>query len=395
MTCTATLHISVDTDLSSAFTDLINATPTRTGTSSSTLFRPPPPATIVAERHTNVVAQTVVMSLHSSDTAVDAGAREGPDASPTPFQDRTRAVYAVVVLDAQQVPMLLSAATVNRCPVHPSGAGPLGFYLDAVVEGVAKECGGGAVDAEAAVASSEPPVASPSPCVKVHLSLIVVPNATVTLDGLNSTNTNITAKEAALLFASATTWAAARQQPHHTTGGGGDGKKGCISASLDLCTTAAQPRQAVQMIAAVANKVLKNAMADNNTTVNNTASVADRNASSLSMATTTTSSAVMADLMDVRPDTQRKCVPTDFHALYTSMLTEVSSFSDRKTIAAVTAFPTMCHLLEYVDSVVGETSSNTTVSAAGVFSTNYGEQRSWNVLNDAIVEALLTDYRQT
>lgn len=410
MALVGTLRVSVDTELSTFFGDLVDAAQTRAGTSAM-LYHLPPRTRVTAERTTNAVAQTVLLTMHPTGQLDKAVA--GEDYPALSRSTREEDVYVVLVLDAQQVPPLLSTATAHRCPAHGSGTGPLGWYLDAVVDGVAEDACNSFVDhvsngvscaVHSETVSAVPP---PSPgsltastataaaaaaisAVHVHLSLIVVPNATVSLDGLNSTNVNITAKEAATLFAAAATWAAARQQ---STAALAKDKSDCAaSATLDLCATAAQPRQAVQMIAALANKVLKSRIAAvAAAAVAAVAGSAVQDAEALLPA----ASPAMADLKDVRPDTQRKCVPTDFHALYTSMLTEVSSFSDRKTIAAVTAFPTLCHLLEYVDGVVSEAERGGTaaVSAAGVFSTDYGEQRSWNVLNDAIVEALVTDYR--
>ena len=444
MAATCILHLAVDTDLSIAFDGLINATRTP---ASPVLFSPLPPRTrIRAERCVNAVAQTVVLTLPPSKqegdslnaSAVEAGG-DG-DGAGVVVSPPERNIYAVALLDVQQVPPLLSTATAHRCPPHPSGAGPLGWYLDAIVDGLVeananesdtlennkdhsrragethalRACSPSAVEPtnNTTTGSATPPLV----VVVVHLSLIVVPNATSSLDGMNSTNGNISAKEAATLFSAAAAWSAGRQllfskkeRPGTTSVDGSavtvhwkstrrveEKMKGLeVTATLDLCTTAAQPQQAMQMIAALANKLLKNCSASTAGMRKDLESSANHNG-----ATPLTAAAM--DLKDVRPDTQRKCVPTDFHALYTSMLTEVSSFSERRTIATVAAFPTMCHLLEYIDSVTSQeekkeadtTSPATGVSAASaaVYSTNFGEQRSWNVLNDAIVEAIITEY---
>jgi hypothetical protein len=404
-----TLEVAVDADLSAGFDGLISGAAARTSPVSAVFTHIPPRTDVHARRRVNAVAQTVVLSLHPHcERSVPA---EGA-VLPPPFE---RDVYVVVLLDVQQVPPLLSTATVHRCPLHPSGAGPFGWYLDAVVDGVMQERveelkhqegekgtgeGGGSTGASPTT-STATSMCVPGPVVR--LSLIVVPNAAASLDGLNSTNTNISSKEASTLFSAAAAWCAARQLisaagvVSSETDDARDRKNdacgelrtvaAAAAATIDLCTTAAQPQHAVQMIAALGTKLLKNW----STSVTMTAMPLAGNRTSLTSAAT-------ANMRDVRPDTQRKCVPTDFHALYTSMLTEVSSFSERKTIAAVTAFPTMCHLLEYVDSVttpaVRHPSSSTDAGASttAVYSTNYGEQRSWNVLNDAIVDALVTEY---
>lgn len=382
-TSSCTLHIAVDTDLSAAFDGLVDAKRVQSGVGVS-LFQCPPRTHTRGVRAINAVAQTVVLTLVDADSMPSAAA-QAPEGGRVDVAT-SDALYAAVVLDAQQVPPLLSTATAHRCPAHPSGAGPLGHYLDAVVDGLA---------GEATTSRSTPCADSTKRCnsgaagIMVRLSLIVAPNATASLDGLNTTNVNITPKEAATLFSAAAAWSVARQEvlSKPTTINlsglppGPATTKASVQATLDLCTTVAQPRQALQMIAALGNKLLKTWAASAAGAVDAEASVEAESATALK---------------DVRPDTQRKCIPTDFHALYTSMLTEVSSFSERKTIAAVTAFPTMCHLLEYVDKVApdkanGKASAGASGMAA-VYSTNYGEQRSWNVLNDAIVEALVTEY---
>ncbi|KPI89024.1 hypothetical protein ABL78_1837 [Leptomonas seymouri] len=411
MAPSCTLHISVDADLSVTFDSLIKAAQPH---SNALLFSHIPPRTQVrAERRVNAVAQTVVLTLQSATqhdhSAVNENSRcVGADA---PQLDEN--IYAVLMLDAQQVPPLLSTSTANRCLPHPSGAGPLGWYLDAVVDGVLQERRRSDAtdpredDSPTSELKTAPHAAPLTPAVAaqyaaVHLTLIVVPNATSSLDGLNSTNVNITAKEASTLFGAAAAWCAARQAlskegvsansrcgQHGDEGGvalcSGEAAVPC-TATLNLCTTAAEPREAIQMVAALGNKLLRCwCSTGTKATAAPTAAVDVDNSPS-------------ADLSDVRPDTQRKCIPTDFHALYTSMLTEVSSYSERKTIAAVSAFPTMSHLLEYVDSVTAQetrgvpsSSLSTSVNAAApaVYVTNFGEQRSWNVLDDAIIEAVV------
>ncbi|KPA78250.1 hypothetical protein ABB37_06403 [Leptomonas pyrrhocoris] len=423
MSSSCTLHIAVDADLSVAFDDLVAAA---ASPSNSILFSRLPPRTQVhAVRCVNAVAQTVVLTLeataHSED---DAGAKLAKASAP----QLDECIYAVLMLDVQQVPPLMSTSTAHRSPPHPSGAGPLGWYLDAVVDGVQQERrrkseASGQHDASSASELHDArhhtsPLASTSAAydVAVHLSLIVVPNAVASLDGLNSTNVNITAKEAATLASAAAAWSAARRlllaegasiekgigqqerREENEEGGRVAAVKGektvTCPVTLGLCATAGQPQHAMQMVAALGNKILKNWWSAA-TEVAATASPTSAADSEMLSAT---------DFKSIRPDTQRKCIPTDFHALYTSMLTEVSSFSERKTMAAVTAFPTMCHLLEYVDSVAAPDATKqpnaarpaaVTVPAQAVYSTNYGEQRSWNVLSDSIVEALATEFQRS
>ncbi|GET88341.1 hypothetical protein, conserved [Leishmania tarentolae] len=426
-----TLHITVDADLSTKFDHLLfppQAGANRVGLPSvdpseahATLFSNLPPRTQVrGVRQVNAVSQTVVLRL-VSDTS-HAGSSGALTLAPS--STLTTSTYVVVVLDAQQVPQMLSAATARRCPPHLSGAGPLGWYLDAVVEGLrqaeeAEEkgtCSSGAVSTSTdedmnTSSTDQPSTTTPTlsarrrgaDCGVVRISLIAVPNATVALSGQNSTNVNVTTTEAAALFSAAVAWSAARQvmaasdaeEPlaDRNACGAAARKSHVVPVELDLCATAAHVRQAVQMIAALGNKLLK-AWATSSTAVGSTSLLGS---GAVQMG--------IADAAEVRRDAQRKVVPSDFHALYISMLTEVSSFSERKTMAAATAFPTMCHLLEYVDRVVGSApgaddgssrgDNNVAVQVPGaVYSTNYGETRSWNVLNSSVMDALVTEYER-
>ncbi|CAG9573445.1 conserved hypothetical protein [Leishmania major strain Friedlin] len=430
-----TLHIAVDADLSVNFDRLLcppHAGSNCVGVSSvapsvahATLFSNLPPRTQVrGVRQVNAVSQTVVLRLASSASSADSNGA----VTPASTSALTRNTYVVVVLDAQQVPQMLSAATARRCPPHLSGAGPLGWYLDAVMAGLqqAKEaeenevCRSGAVSALTDKDVNSSRTDQPSTTTRtllarrrgtdgdvVHLSLIVVPNATVALSGLNSTNVNVTGAEAAALFSAAVAWSATRrvimevgdvEEPlaDRNACSAAARRSHAVPVELDLCATAAHVQQAAQMIAALGNKLLK-AWPTSATAVGSTSLFASDSAE-----------ASIADAADVRRDTQRKVIPSDFHALYTSMLTEVSSFSERKTMAALTAFPTMCHLLEYVDSIAGSAPGAQDGSGSGgdgdsdvavhvpgaVYSINYGEHRSWNVLNSAIIEALVTEYER-
>ncbi|KAG5479431.1 hypothetical protein LSCM1_04693 [Leishmania martiniquensis] len=427
-----TLHIAVDADLSTSFDSLLcppYAGPSRDDGSSTApsvthMALPPslPPRTCVrGVRKVNAVSQTVVLRLGPGAPHADSSGPRTPALASSALAANT---YVVVVLDAQQVPQMLSAATARRCPPHVSGAGPLGWYLDAVVAGVrnAHEEEDETCASDAASALTEGDVQGSSadqPCATthalpgwrsgadggvVHVSLIVVPNATAALSGQSSANVNVTGAEAASLFSAAVSWSAARRAILEIVDAErpfadrcmGDAKarkrSGVAPVELDMCATAANVQQAAYMIAALGNKLLK---------VWHTSAAA---ASSSPLSASDAAEARMADTADVRPDTQRKVIPSDFHALYTCMLTEVSSFSERKTMAAVAAFPTMCHLLEYVDGIAppapaaGDGSGCDGRAAAqvpgAVYSTNYGEHRSWNVLNNAIIEALTTEYER-
>ncbi|CBZ26856.1 conserved hypothetical protein [Leishmania mexicana MHOM/GT/2001/U1103] len=423
-----TLHIAVDADLSSNFDHLYppHAGSNCVGVSSvapsaghATLFSNLLPRTCVrGVRQVNAVSQTVVLRVASGASSADSSGAIMPGSASA----LTRNTYAVVVLDAQQVPPMLSAATARRCLPHLSGAGPLGWYLDAVVAGLqqAKEaeeneaCSSGAESALTGKDMNSSRTDQPGTTTRtlparrrgadgsvVHMSLIVVPNATVALSGLNSTNVNVTSAEAAALFSAAVAWSAARRVMTEVSDveapladrsacGAAARRSHVVPVELDLCATAAHVQQATQMIAALGNKLLKSWPAS------------EAAVGSTSLFASDSGEASIVDAADVRPDTQRKVIPSDFHALYTSMLTEVSSFSERKTMAAVTAFPTMCHLLEYVDSIAESapgaqdgSDGDVVVHVPGaVYSTNYGEHRSWNVLNSAVIEALVTEYER-
>ncbi|KAK7200100.1 hypothetical protein NESM_000059900 [Novymonas esmeraldas] len=395
------LHIAVDEDLSGGFDSLVSAAQhggARDAATTSSSAAAAAHAALIASvpartrvcgaRQKNAVAQTVTLRLvHEPPTpppgvagTVTAGGCSDPRAAAgaPALAALTASTHVVVVLDAQQVPSMLSAATARRCPPHLSGAGPLAWYLDAVVDGVQQEResdeteggggGGGGV---------------------VHVSLLVLPNAAASLCGRNSTNVNVTAAEAAALFTAATAWGAARAAaaaavpeadataPHRVP---------VSPAKLDLCATATHAGQAVQMIAALGVKLLRVW------------------ATAASGAAESGGAAV-----DVRPDTQQKVVPSDFHALYRSMLMEVSSYSARKTMATMTVFPTMHHLLEHVDSVLtaaaapaqdgGSAASDDAVAVAvaaravsPVYSRNFGEGRAWRVLGDEVLEAIAAAY---
>ncbi|AYU78575.1 hypothetical protein LdCL_210016400 [Leishmania donovani] len=430
-----TLHIAVDADLSVDFDHLlcpphegsncVGVSSVAPSVAHATLFSNLPPRTCVrGVRQVNAVSQTVVLRLASGAGGADSNGA----VTPASTSALARNTYVVVVLDAQQVPQMLSAAMARRCPPHLSGAGPLGWYLDAVVAGLqqAKEaeendpCSSGTVsaltdkDVNSSCADQPSTTARTLPARRrgadgdaVHMSLIVVPNATAALSGLNSTNVNVTGTEAAALFSAAVAWSATRraimevsdvEEPlaDRNACSAAARRSHAVPVELDLCATAAHVQQATQMIAALGNKLLK---------AWPTSAAA---AGSTSLFASDSAKARIADAADVRRDTQRKVIPSDFHALYTSMLTEVSSFSERKTMAAVTAFPTMCHLLEYVDSIAGSAPGAQDGSSSGsggdgdvavhapcaVYSTNYGEHRSWNVLNSAIIEALVTEYER-
>ncbi|KAG5506112.1 hypothetical protein GH5_05794 [Leishmania sp. Ghana 2012 LV757] len=424
-----TLHIAVDEDLSTSFAgplcapctgpncfDVPSTTPSA---APATLFPNLPSRTHVrGVRQVNAVSQTVVLHLEPSASHGDCSDSVTPAWTSSAL---TRNTYVVVVLDAKQVPQMLSVATARRCPPHLSGAGPLGWYLDAVVAGVQqanegkdKPCGSDAASRwtgrEMRISSNNQPctTARTLPARRgsanggvVHLSLFVVPNATEAVSGRNSASANATGAEAAALFSAAIAWSAARRVmlevddveeslgDRSTSDAKTCRRSHAVPVELDLCTTAIHVQQATQMIAALGNKLLK------------AWSTSAAAASSMSMSARDTAQASMADAADVRPDTQRKVIPSDFHALYTCMLTEVTSFSERKTMAAVAAFPTMCHLLEYVDGIAasapaaGDSSGGVASQVPNaVYSTNYGEHRSWNVLNSAIIEALMTEYER-
>ncbi|CAM42919.1 conserved hypothetical protein [Leishmania braziliensis MHOM/BR/75/M2904] len=426
-----TLHIAVDTDLAVSFDGLLclphadsncaggfYVTPSAAHT---TLFPNPPSRTCVhGVRQVNAVSQTVVLRLRPSTSHADSNSALPPALTSA----LTRNTYVVVVLDAQQVPQMLSAAMARRCPPHVSGAGPLGWYLDAVVESLLQgeeeegvACGsdtlstltgadtkGPSTNQACATTHTRPVRRGSVDAGVVHMHMIVVPNATIALSGLNSTNMNITGAEAAALFSAATAWCAARrvmskagdvEEPLadcSTNGADARRRSHVVPVELGLCATAAHAQQATQMIAALGNKLLK---------VWSTSAAA---VGSTSLCDSEAEPTSMVGAADVRCDTQRKVIPSDFHALYTSMLTEVLTFSERKAIAAVAAFPTMCHLLEYVDGIVasapaardGSDGKGGVVAqvAGAVYSTNYDEHRSWKVLNSDIIEALVTEYER-
>ncbi|KAG5505743.1 hypothetical protein JKF63_05079 [Porcisia hertigi] len=428
------LHIAIDADLSLSFDDFLCSSrakpPSSAGAPTVIPSAVHPPAfsnlpsrtSVRGVRQVNAVSQTVVLHLLSDPSHTDA---RGEVTSASTCSVPATNTYAVVMLDAQQVPQMLSPATARQCPPHLSGAGPLGWYLDAVVDGLQQEeeergemCGSGALSTLTGEDMSGfstdrrcTTCALPAPRCRtnrgvVHLSLIVVPGATAALGWRNTTNRNITGAEAAALFSAATAWSAARQAmlevgdvenplvDRNTSAEGERGRLRVVPVDLDLCATAAHVQQASQMVAALGSKLLK-AWLTSSAAVVNSALLSDSKA---------VQTASRADAVDVRPDTQRKVNPSDFHALYTSMLTEVSSFSERKTMAAAAAFPTMCHLLEYVDSVMalapavrdGNGTDDIVVPQmpCAVYSTNFGEHRSWNVLNDAVIEALVTEYER-
>ncbi|EAN94400.1 hypothetical protein TcYC6_0117170 [Trypanosoma cruzi] len=87
----------------------------------------------------------------------------------------------------------------------------------------------------------------------------------------------------------------------------------------------------------------------------------------------------------VRAEGRRKCDPTDFHALYLDMLLEISSVSERRASTIAGTFPSMFHLLEFIDS-----GAHNRVQAE-----EYYEKRATSVLDPYIAEVLSTDYYTT
>ncbi|ORC92766.1 uncharacterized protein TM35_000035190 [Trypanosoma theileri] len=83
-----------------------------------------------------------------------------------------------------------------------------------------------------------------------------------------------------------------------------------------------------------------------------------------------------------RTDGRRKCDPTDFHALYLDMLVEISHVSDRRAAVIAGVFPSMCHLLKFIDS---GTCNRLSVE-------EYGEDRASSAFDPYIIEVLSTDY---
>ncbi|KAH9589082.1 hypothetical protein LSM04_001718 [Trypanosoma melophagium] len=83
-----------------------------------------------------------------------------------------------------------------------------------------------------------------------------------------------------------------------------------------------------------------------------------------------------------RTDGRRKCDPTDFHALYLDMLVEVSHVSDRRASVIAGVFPSMCHLLKFIDSG----------ACNRLCVEEYGEDRASSVFDPYIMEVLSTDY---
>ncbi|CCW70313.1 unnamed protein product [Phytomonas sp. Hart1] len=222
-----------------------------------------------------------------------------------------------------------------------------------------------------------------------------------------------------------------------------------IKVAIGHCTTATSPDQAAHIVLGLAHTRLKSLSEAAEAqpmgspkrfqTSDEGGLLSSQRGKSLSTLST----------LKIRPDARYKCEPHDFQKLYASMLAEVGSYSDRKTIAMVAAFPTMHHLLSHLhnfiltnqkpqfpsnafdpkltvgtdfgnDTIMGgdllgtsavsfgshsemldESSKDTfnqwhgvMTSIPSVYSTNYGESKGWNVLDNAIVDALMTDYRQ-
>ncbi|CCW62979.1 unnamed protein product [Phytomonas sp. EM1] len=279
---------------------------------------------------------------------------------------------------------------------------------------------------------------------------------------------DISNKDAAELFSSAVIWSAKSRHIRVlgaytetlgvtlVEGKPSDANDKHVSFSVGLaignCTTVATPDQATHIVLALAHTRLKSLSAVAAAQpVKGPKGLHDGSDRGDSPPPQLGKSLGTLSTRQIRPDARYKCEPHDFQKLYASMLAEVGSYSDRKTIALMAAFPTMHHLLSHLHNFVlakqhqqcisnafdpeatvmtGFDDDTTTMlggdpleaSAASfgselrglddslksasngchdveavlspVYSTNYGESRSWNVLDNAIVDALITDYRQ-
>lgn len=347
-----TLHISLDPKLSAAFDDLL--TP---GGVVPRLYSAVHPrySTVTAVRQHNPCAQTVVLCVLPSSPEAGPGGGDSTDTSRDVF----------LFWDALQAPFFLSkAARATRA---------LEQYLDAVCAATAL----GSADMTPRLATAT----SKAEAKRLHLRLhvVVAPNVIARNERdvhPNVNHVNVSEKDAAALFAAVLAWSKAIQARHRSSD-----RDATWRVEAGLLATAPSPTHAVHAVLACANKRLKH-MTD-----------AQKGA-----AAPGPTPAIPSWMHDVRPDRSKKGDPHDFHQLYRAMLTEVGSFSERKAIAAVSAFPTLHHLLRHVEeATVGpgalHGSARATTAGHAVYSTNFDESRSWNVVNQSIVDALTMDCR--
>lgn len=388
----STLYIKIDEGLAPAFDSLIPLSADSTTSSrDSPYFCTNSRVSVSACRCQGVAAESILLFVADDAPTNEGGTRSAEEGSlalaNSAIEKVKGTLYLVLMMDAKQVSPFLSAATASRCPPHPSGSGPIGWYLDAVRDAFIGD-DEAVTDAVAAL-----PELRNGGCPllrRLHLTLIITPNVSAavaaTTNGYNVAHPGITAKELTSLFSAVTSWGYGQGLRASVTAAAG-----AASVQVGQCTTATHPQHAVRLVVALANKLLKEL-----------------------------TSPPRGAVVEVRPDTQRKCLPDDFRALYTSMLMEVTSYSQRRAMATVSAFPTICHLLEYVDTYQRQCTSSdaaaddrlnlddrgemegTPLSSptsaswshdVGVYTVNYGESRRCNVVNDAILDAFVTKYQ--
>lgn len=470
-----TLHIRIDNALAEAFDALAPH---------ALCPRPLPRGTCVdVARADNVVTQSILMwmSAPSLSSSPPLERRTGATSSPpstvahtaassangdvSSVSSLTNAVHVFVVMDALQAPAFLprsrpSAHRSGGSSPAPSVVDVLAAYLDEVCDAVC-ETGSTTWRQSLPLFSDAAKGRSDEPLLHVKLHLLITPNALRTAVGdvcENVCHTNATAREASQLMAAAVAWSTScricaaagssesslpsSQRTRETAALAHSGtydedspqhkqqqhERPRYDAELGLCQVATPCTAAVHAISSLAHKLLSE-VHSRSRALPPPRTPTDQDESSGDKGIRRPMHASLVDsltLDDLRPDTQRKCEPSDFHSLYASMLTEVSSFSARKTMAAVSAFPTMSHLIRFIES----SSSQGAVDAArdtrevwegngqqqtgpsesvpdvggglsqpqragatsAVYHTNYGESRGWNVVSDTVVDAIMTSY---
>lgn len=434
------LHVCVDEDLSDVFNAVFD---------SADGGAPPPPAASAA-----LPSLSAHRSVHPASQTVMLFAQSAGGGGPSLASRWARSVDLFLLLDDSQVPAFLCKAAESA--VDEAGETALASYLNAVCEATAAVALPLLLPTPSAEWSSRV-VGQGHQHSHLSVHVIIAPGV---LCGGGPQGSSLSAGQAAAVLA-AVTAASTAWGPVVAAKGkaddGGDHWASTVSRSLASSAVLTSPLHAANAVSAVAHKRLrvmseeaKEAMkrlhhptalstkweedqasdavedldvdafgldqlergggivpASPPPEVREEESLGAPPTSPLVAAATASPTALSSTALwvrDVRPDSSRKCEPFDFAKLYAHVLREVSSFSERKVLAAMAAFPTMHSLLSYLHEEVvlqqGRTAPSSPSSSpsvlprhGAVYSAGFGESRQWNVLNDALVSALMEDYR--